>query len=95
MAIVNGGYAKITKRLFAFEIRTPDNCSYGEFAHAVTRREACAIAMRGKDKADRIAHVWDEDTMAPSLLEQARDWLRNPPVKSYMPSRSEPYLDRG
>lgn len=96
--IVNGGYAKITKRLYAFELRLTDGASACEFVHASSLPEARARAWNGSWKGHiaRIGHIEIEgDNMSPGTLEQAREWLRNPPQKSSIPSRCEPLLDRG
>jgi hypothetical protein len=72
---VNGGYSATRKSLYAFELRTEDNASMCDFAYAPSRRDACRMVAK---PGLRISRVWDEHTMAPTLLEQARDWLRSP-----------------
>lgn len=75
MAIVNGGYAKITKRVYEIEFRGADGCSWGDYTLASSRREACSIAGRNKrNEGGKIANVVAQDDMYPSQLEQALDW---------------------
>lgn len=76
MAIVNGGYAKITKRVYEIEFRDPDGCSWGDYAYAASRREACSIVGRDKrNEGGKIVNVISEDDMHPAQREQALDWL--------------------
>lgn len=76
MAIVNGGYAKITKRVYEVELRDADGRSWGDYAHAASRREACAIVGRDKrNEGGKIVNVIAEDDMYTAQREQAIDWL--------------------
>lgn len=76
MTIVNGGYAKITKRIYEVELRGEDGCSWGDYAYAASRREACSIVGRDKRNArGKIVNVVCEDDMYPAQKEQAEDWL--------------------
>jgi hypothetical protein len=76
MPIVNGGYAKITRRVYQIEFRGKDGCSWGDYAHAASRREACSIVGRDtRNEGGNIVNVVSEDDMCPVDREQALDWL--------------------
>lgn len=77
MSIINGGYAKITKRVYEIEFRSLETgCSWGDYAYAASRREACSIAGRDKcNEGGKIVNVIAEDNMYPAQREQALDWL--------------------
>lgn len=90
----NYGYQKPLFRLFILEIRTADGYSACEFARETSRRLAIAKAMR-PHKGGKLIRCADDTEMSPNELDQAKDWLKEPKVNIFMPSRSEPLLDRG
>lgn len=77
MSIINGGYAKITKRVYEVEFRSLENgASWGDYAYAASRNEACSIVGRDKrNEGGKIVNVVAEDDMYPAQREQAIDWL--------------------
>jgi hypothetical protein len=101
MSIVNGGYAKVTKRLYMIAVRWSDGGSSCEFQHETSFRMAAAktlSAFRKHDAGVKIINEWcqtEGDDMDARTLEEARDWLRTPKGRSYVERGPEPMLDRG
>ena len=89
------GYRKPIFRLFIIEIRSPRGGSYCEFVHETNRSVAIAKAMREFPANFKFVSCRTEAEMNDHELDQARDWLKMPKLKSSMPSRCEPYLDQG
>jgi hypothetical protein len=76
MAVLNGGYAKITKQVFEIGFRDEEGCAWVDYAKASNVREAMSLVARDKRNGGaKIVRVVSEKEMAPAQKAQAMDWL--------------------
>lgn len=75
MSIVNGGYAKVTKRIYWIVLRFADGCTASTYIHESDRSRAIGRAfgeLVAKGETAKVDHVEVEGTnMSAGTLEQA------------------------
>lgn len=95
MAITNGGYAKVTKRIYWIVLRLADGCTMSTLIHESNRNTAIARAFSeliAKGDTAKVDHVEVEgDNMSAGTLEQARNELFGTPYAPVQ-TRSDPSM---